>query len=117
MSGIDLLRKIKARGVEWPVIVVTGHGDVTLAVEALRAGATEFVEKPYDADVLLNAIAAAIKRPTGANTDARAVRKSVKFVLELEGFEVRDFPAPRNFYSSRASRRIVVWSWTTTCPE
>lgn len=61
MSGIDLLREIKALGIDWPVIVVTGQGDATLAVEAFRVGATEFIEKPYDVDVLLNAVAAAIK--------------------------------------------------------
>jgi two-component system response regulator FixJ len=74
MSGIDLLREIRALGFDWPVIVVTGQGDVTLAVEALRAGATEFIEKPYEADDLLNAVATAIKQPTGEITDARRVR-------------------------------------------
>ncbi|UGY11838.1 response regulator (plasmid) [Bradyrhizobium septentrionale] len=73
MSGIDLLREIRALGFDWPVIVVTGQGDVTLAVEALRAGATEFIEKPYEADDLLNALTAAIKEPTGT-IDAKRVR-------------------------------------------
>ncbi|WP_338834283.1 response regulator [Bradyrhizobium septentrionale] len=74
MSGIDLLRQIRALGFDWPVIVVTGQGDVTLAVEALRAGATEFIEKPYDADTLLSAVAAAIKEPIGTTADARKTR-------------------------------------------
>jgi two-component system response regulator FixJ len=66
MSGIDLLHEMRALGIDWPVIVVTGQGDITLAVEALRAGAAEFIENPYDADVLLNAVAAAIKEMDSA---------------------------------------------------
>jgi two-component system response regulator FixJ len=66
MGGIDLLHEIRALGIDWPVIVVTGQGDITLAVEALRAGAAEFIEKPYDADVLLNAVAATIKEMDSA---------------------------------------------------
>jgi len=89
MSGIDLLREIRALGFDWPVIVVTGQGHVTLAVEALRAGATEFIEKPYDADVLLNAVAAAIKEPTGTITDARKVGKMLA-MLSIEERRVFD---------------------------
>lgn len=74
MSGIDLLHEIRVLGFDWPVIVVTGQGDVTLAVEALRAGAMEFIEKPYDADVLLDAVAAAIKEPSGTITEARRAK-------------------------------------------
>ena len=72
MSGIDLLHRIRALGVDWPVIVITGHGDAALAMEALRAGATEFIEKPYDADVLLNAVSAAIKDADAAIAARRA---------------------------------------------
>lgn len=66
MSGIDLVRELKPLGIDWPVIVVTGQGDITLAVEALRAGAIDFIEKPYDADVLLNSVAGAIQILDGA---------------------------------------------------
>jgi two-component system, LuxR family, response regulator FixJ len=89
MSGIDLLRELRALGFDWPVIVVTGQGDVTLAVEALRAGATEFIEKPYNADVLLDAVAAAIKEPTGTITDARKVGKMLA-MLSIEERRVFD---------------------------
>ena len=87
MSGIDLLHEIRALGFDWPVIVVTGQGDVTLAVEALRAGATEFIEKPYDADVLLDAVATAIKEPTGTITKARRAR--VRQLLAMLSVEER----------------------------
>ena len=53
MSGIELLRRLKELDVNVPVIVITGHGDVPLAVEAMKFGATDFLEKPFDDDVLL----------------------------------------------------------------
>jgi two-component system response regulator FixJ len=74
MSGIDLLRELKTLGIDWPVIVVTGQGAVSLAVEALRAGAVDFIEKPYDADVLLAAVAAAMSG--GLDSAARVARQT-----------------------------------------
>ena len=47
MSGIELLRRLKEMSIDLPVIVITGHGDVSLAVEAMKAGAVDFLEKPF----------------------------------------------------------------------
>lgn len=60
ISGIDLLRKLKSDGIATPVIVMTGHGDVPLAVEAMKLGAFDFVEKPFDDDVLLTSVRGAL---------------------------------------------------------
>jgi len=60
MSGIDLLRKLKSDGVSLPVIVMTGHGDVPLAVEAMKLGAFDFIEKPFDDDALLASVRGAL---------------------------------------------------------
>jgi two-component system response regulator FixJ len=60
LSGIDLLRKLKAEGSAPPVIVMTGHGDVPLAVEAMKLGAFDFLEKPFDDEALLTAVRAAL---------------------------------------------------------
>jgi len=62
MSGIDLLRRLKELSVAMPVIVITGHGDVQLAVEAMKIGAVDFIEKPFDDEVLLASIRAALGR-------------------------------------------------------
>lgn len=60
MSGIDLLRHVRALPQPLPVIVITGHGDVPLAVEAMKYGAADFLEKPFDDDTLLKAVRAAL---------------------------------------------------------
>ena len=60
ISGIELLREIDKRNLQLPVVVMTGHGDVPLAVEAMKGGAVDFIEKPFDDDSMLNAIRAAL---------------------------------------------------------
>jgi two-component system response regulator FixJ len=62
MDGLELLRRLRMRGVTSPVIVITGHGDVPLAVEAMKLGASDFLEKPFDDEVLLAAVKAALER-------------------------------------------------------
>lgn len=62
MSGIELLRELKRLGCKLPVIMVSAHGDVPLAVAAMKAGAEDFVEKPYKDQLLLDLVNAAIRK-------------------------------------------------------
>jgi two-component system response regulator FixJ len=62
MTGIEMLREIRSRGLTFPVIVITGHGDIPLAVSAMRLGAADFLEKPFDDATVLAAVKAAISR-------------------------------------------------------
>ena len=62
MSGIDLLRRLKELKVGIPVIVITGHGDVPLAVEAMKIGAADFFEKPFNDDQLVASVRAALQQ-------------------------------------------------------
>jgi two-component system response regulator FixJ len=62
LSGLELLRRLQEMQVGLPVIVITGHGDVPLAVEAMKWGAVDFLEKPFDDDVLLASVRAALNR-------------------------------------------------------
>lgn len=61
MTGLELVRKLRAEGVTHPVIVMTGHADVPLAIEAMRLGVSDFIEKPFDDDLLVGSIEAALK--------------------------------------------------------
>ncbi|TJW41356.1 MAG: response regulator transcription factor FixJ [Mesorhizobium sp.] len=60
IDGIEFLRQLKARGHGVPVIVMTGHGDVALAVQAMKEGAADFIEKPFDDEMLIDAIRSAL---------------------------------------------------------
>ena len=62
ISGIDLLRGLKQTNPDLPVIVITGHGDISLAVEAMKIGAVDFLEKPFDDDLLIASVRSALNR-------------------------------------------------------
>ncbi len=62
MDGVELLRCLGDKGATMSVIIMTGHGDVTLAVSAMKAGAVDFIEKPFGDDVLISAVRAALER-------------------------------------------------------
>ena len=76
MSGIDLLRRLQELKIGVPVIVITGHGDVPLAVEAMKIGAMDFLEKPFDDEVLLASVRSALKRQDGEASATPNARKS-----------------------------------------
>jgi two-component system, LuxR family, response regulator FixJ len=62
VTGIDLLRRVKESGLDIPVIVITGHGDISLAVDAMKIGAVDFLEKPFDDDLLLASVRSALNK-------------------------------------------------------
>ena len=64
MTGVELLHELKAKACSLPAIVITGHGDVPLAVEAMKAGAIDFIEKPFDEQAILSAVHGALDRGT-----------------------------------------------------
>ncbi len=62
MSGVELLKRLKETGASIPAIVITGHGDVPMAVAAMKAGAVDFIEKPFEDEMLVEAIKRAASR-------------------------------------------------------
>jgi len=60
MDGMELVQRLRALKVEIPIIVMTGHGDIPLAVEAMKAGVIDFIEKPYEGERMLGAIRGAL---------------------------------------------------------
>jgi two-component system, LuxR family, response regulator FixJ len=74
IDGIELLKHLKASGSLFPVVIMTGHGDVPLAVETMKLGAMDFLEKPFEDDRLIGMIEAALRRAEqGAKSEAVAL--------------------------------------------
>ena len=78
MDGMELQEALVERGSDLPIIFVTGHGDVPLAVEAMRKGAVDFIEKPYHEEQLLEKIRGALSE----NAEHRQVREEKQVTLE-----------------------------------
>lgn len=72
IDGLEVQARLSQQGIALPVIMLTGHGDVTLAVQAIKAGATDFLEKPFERIALLEAIDSAFER------DARTGRQRIE---------------------------------------
>jgi two-component system response regulator FixJ len=69
MNGLELVTRLKAAGSTAPVIVITGHGDVPLAVEAMKAGVVDFLEKPFDDATMLGSIRSALAQSKRSQVD------------------------------------------------
>ena len=104
LSGIDLLRRVRELGIEVPVIVITGHGDVPLAVEAMRCGAVDFLEKPFDDEILLQSVRAALRQQAGA-----AKRQSERAEIEnrLAALSPRERDVLGGLVAGRANKQIA----------
>jgi FixJ family two-component response regulator len=77
LNGLDLQKRVAGDRPEMPIIFITGHGDVPMTVQAMKAGAVEFMTKPFSADTLLNAIRSAITRSRnmlGREAEVQALR-------------------------------------------
>ena len=87
MSGIDLVRNLKTAHARIPTIVITGHGDVPMAVDAMKAGAVDFIEKPFEEDVLIEAIkraAAALGQNPTDTDEVEAIHVRLNQLTERE---------------------------------
>jgi two-component system response regulator FixJ len=87
MDGLELQRRLQADKNAIPVIVMTGHGDIALAVEAMKAGAVDFIEKPIDDDLLIRAIKSAlarVRKDSERDSAASEVRSRLELLSERE---------------------------------
>ena len=87
MDGVELLRRLRAADALLPAIVITGHGDVQMAVEAMKNGALDFIEKPFADDVLIESIRRAVDQAeTQIKTEAvhEAIRERVESLSDRE---------------------------------
>ena len=104
MTGLELVKRLNALGAAQPVIVVTGHGDVPLAVEAMKAGVVDFLEKPFDDEVFLQAVRAALdadRRASHADAEKR------RFDGMLEGLSPREQEVLRGVIAGKANKVIA----------
>lgn len=86
IDGVELLRLLGTRGIRVPAVVMTGHGDMQMAIAAMRNGATEVIEKPFDE----TAVMAAIGRAVAAHgTDTAAVDELRRSIGELAGLDLQ----------------------------
>ena len=98
MNGLELMRRVRQMGVRLPVIVMTGHGDVPLAVEAMKAGASDFLEKPFRDEDLLAAVQAALV-PAGSGDTESASR--------LQQLSARERQVLEGLIAGRANKIIA----------
>lgn len=114
IDGLEVQRLLAGRGIGLPVIVLTGHGDVTLAVRAIKAGAIEFLEKPFEKVVLLRAVEAAFewlddtqkRRVDAAEAVVRLAALTAREAEILDGL-VRGHPNKITAYELGISTRTV----------
>ena len=93
MTGLELQQELTRRKITIPLIIVTGHGDVPMAVAAMRAGAFDFLEKPFDDETLLDSIRRALVAPRQAPdiaAEARHASELISLLTVREGVQLED---------------------------
>jgi two-component system response regulator FixJ len=83
LNGLELQRRMSEQGIRLPVIVMTGHGDVPIAVEAMKAGAADFLEKPFGDEQLLTAVSGAVVISRRVRDEAAAVADTMRRLATL----------------------------------
>jgi two-component system response regulator FixJ len=106
MDGFELLAKLARRDVDLPVIILTGHGDIPLAVRAMKRGAVDFLEKPYDADRLVGAIERAFAL-ADENRETRQARTEA--VAKLKTLTPRESQILQGLRAGMPNKVIARW--------
>ena len=88
ISGLELIDRMRTAGLTHPVIVITGHGDVSLAVEAMKRGAVDFLEKPFDEETFLGAVQNAMARQLSAAEGQAEKRRARQVLASLSAREL-----------------------------
>ena len=104
MDGVALVRHLRKEQHALPVVLITGHGDVRMAVAALKAGAADFLEKPFQVDDLLTAIEQALAAQTG-QTDPSDVAQAAR--QRLQGLTPRERDVLRQLVAGNSNKQVA----------
>ncbi len=104
MSGVELLHRLRELGIGMPVIVITGHGDVPLAVEAMKSGAADFLEKPFDDEVLLASVRSALRH---GERDAKRDAEQAEFRERLATLSKREREVLEGLVAGKPNKTIA----------
>jgi two-component system, LuxR family, response regulator FixJ len=104
MSGIELLRRLKELKIGVPVIVITGHGDIALAVEAMKIGAEDFFEKPFDDNLLVASVRAALQNQ---EDQTKRDAKRAEIAQRISALSPRERDVLSGLINGRANKQIA----------
>ena len=107
MDGLEFQEKLAAGGIHVPVIVMTGHADVPLAVRAMKAGAVDFIEKPFGDEAILASIEGALKRKSQVTDPALLERLESLTPRELEVLELLVICHPNKVIASGYAKDVM----------
>jgi two-component system response regulator FixJ len=104
MDGLELQRRLNELKAGFPVIIMTGHGDVSLAVTAMKAGAVDFIEKPFDDEALLSAVRTALARHA---MDSERQARLAAVQARLAGLSSREREVLQGLVAGKANKVIA----------
>src|SRR3954451_16613992 len=104
IDGIELLKRLKASRSTFPVLIMTGHGDVPLAVEAMKLGAVDFLEKPFEDDRLIGMIDVALKQ---AESGARSEAAALDIATKVESLSPRERQVMEGLVAGLSNKQIA----------
>lgn len=104
MTGIELLRRLRTKLIDLPAIVITGHGDIALAVEAMKAGAVDFIEKPFEEEAILGAVRSVAER---AGRKGRQSEEGAALTAKLASLSEREWQVLEGLVAGNANKTIA----------
>ena len=104
MTGLQLVRLLKGRGSRAPVIVITGHADVPLAIEAMKEGVVDFLEKPFEEEALLSAV---MRARQGAEAERARIVELEKARAAFEKLSQREYEVLQGIVAGKLNKTIA----------
>lgn len=104
MDGLEVQAELNRRGIVMPVIVLTGHGDISTAIAAMKGGASDFIEKPFEKDVLMRAIDVAFERLAEGT---RGIAAAQDAQVRIAGLTAREQDVLRGLVNGKPNKVIA----------